>query len=248
MKLLNFYFALIVSFLIFGPKNAFAELIEVPKNCRQQNKFPCHLRAIEMPYQVKFQDHFVHLSEGSNIRFLENEIELLRGQFWISSQSPVKVLTSFAKIDVDGDAWLVLEPEKMVIKNMNAKLAFKMVNNSPFSVPIGFENWVSGIDQNGKLVQGLLRPLDLKATSTLWVKTFRVPKEEAKKSIEEFVELWRGNVEKGADFYRAVASEKLKKEQEKELIKEQRRKQAAEENAELKKLFRSRNGLTDQGL
>lgn len=238
-----------IFFLLLVPKASYAFLVEEPKGCLTAKHEACSLRAVDIPYQIKAGTYSLNLSAGSAVSFRQNQIIPLQGNFWIESSSEIELVTPYVKVKFKGNLWVESQPGKTTIRNLNTEIMdLQTARKSVEILPSGFENWYSGLDSSQQVVTGVMQPLPYKETIRSWVKTFRVPKDKSIELVSKWKPLWKKNVEISSDFYAQVAKEKLLSQQAKDDLEFEQKAKRAYEQEQLRKLYRMRHSLTDQGL
>jgi hypothetical protein len=114
-------------------------------------------------------------------------------------------------------------------------------------LPVGFENWYAGMDSNNQFLHGVFKPIEAKEFIASWVRQMRVPPQTAREKVADWKEIWKTNVAHGSLIYEQVAKRHMASEDAREQASLRKQKAREEERRMLRRLYRAKNGLLEQG-
>lgn len=240
---------------LLAPCFSFAEsFIDLPKGCYGKQSYPCTLTVEKGFLSLMRSESVVHLSkEGVLAFFAPDQMQLLKGQIWIQGAKHVTLkMSSVLKLEVDGD-WLVSfvgHSNQVNILNLNGQAKF--VSQSVFeneSIPVGFENWYSGIATNGQVLRGIIRPIENESFLKNWMPISGMSLAASKHKFKNYKENWQGVIEESANFYQQVVARRVASAEAAQDRKDARARLLQQEQAKFRKMFRQKLGLENsQGI
>jgi len=222
-------------------------LVDEPVSCLEKMNYPCAVRALSSG-SLNWEGNLLRLSVGTSVLLYgDRQFRLIAGTLGVNAEQPMTVHEATVQVEAQGDVWFEKPQKKQIfVKNLNGQIRIKVKQKAGVSsgpdqeLPPGFENWYAGMNSEGRVEQGTLRPLDPKKVLKSWNRLYRYPRQEAETKVELYKELWRSAPEAVSKLYaesaqRMVAS--LEAEKEREHQQQEARKL---EKAKLLKMFKSR--------
>jgi len=241
-KVLSFLWVLLL--LTQVSQAAFASnLIDEPKSCLKNLKFPCAVRAIEDGQSLSLNGFEINFSSGTNLLLAsQQKLQLLDGKIWLRGGNEIEVTTGSVHFIVNGDIWIEeLKGERVFVRNMDGRLKVSSaLTEIEQQIPVGFENWYALLNTKGALQQGVLKTIEPRRFLTDWSKISHLSKSQVIESVQAYKEKWKGNVEASAQLYQEVVNRQLASVQELELEKARRAREKEAQQAKLREMYRSR--------
>jgi hypothetical protein len=224
-----------------------AQLVDLPRGCFTQKKFPCQVRVTSSFLAFDLGLQKFHLGAKSSLLFISAEqIQLLQGDLWIQQSDSLGLKFSPAlKMVVSGE-WLIRKAPQAQTHVFNLAGQSKFDSQFVFpseSVPVGFQNWYGLIDSNGEISRGVIRPIQIKEFLKTWIPLSGLSMAEIRKSTLSYREAWGDSLERSAKLYQEIVERRLASHEDKALRLQDKRRQAEIERAQLRRMFRERNGL-----
>ena len=219
-------------------------LVDEPTGCLSSNKNPCWFKTQSQPADVRLPGQVIHMAPQSIVERRPDFMKLLEGRVWIEAQSSSKWVTNFTEIEALGDFAMKHSEKKTSVQNLSGdSRVFLKISRQELQLPVGFENWVSGLDRTKAQAVGTLRPLDLKDFLVSFSRSFRITHSVVQDHLIPWQKGWSGNVERSSQIYSDSVHRQMASLQEQENLKKQRQKREIQQNDNLRKMFREKNGL-----
>ena len=224
---------------------AHEKMVDEPRACWKTQTFPCAVRAIKNKVQFDNAQGIYHLSKNTSLLFKSGkDFELLEGYAWVETKAEIQVSTALWQAHVQGEFWVQRNGKRVLIRNLSGQLHL-LSSQVAFheEIPVGFENWYEGLNDEGVLYRGTLRPIALKDFVVHWFKVFSGSKTQAVQKMSEYKSYWSGSVQASGELYQKVILRRMASVQDSELKHQQKKAAVLREQEEFKKMFRNRNGL-----
>lgn len=222
------------------------EFADSPAGCFSKNIYPCSLRVTGsfLSFEREFQKY--HLGDGSAVLFLSaDEIQLLQGVLWIRESKDLTVKVSPPlRMRISGEHIFQKKGLDLHVFNVDGLVQFKsaFVFQSE-ALPKGFQNWYGQVDSSGQVSRGMIRPISMGDFLRAWMPVSGASLAEAKKMILHCKENWKDAVEISAGIYQEVAERRIASDQAKIRLSQEAKRRKLTEQAQLRQMYRSKNGL-----
>lgn len=239
---------LFVSFLfVCSMAQADYGFVDSPEQCFVKHRYPCSLRVSQGFLSFERESQKYHLAEKSSLLFVSpSQVQLLQGRVWVQDSKSLRIkISSALQMTISGEWFFEKQMDSTLLaRNLSGEALF----NSKFvfaheSLPLGFQNWFGPVDSTGQISRGVIRPIAVADFLRAWLPLTGLSVAESKKRSQNYKSLWAGNVEQSATLYKQVVQRRLASQQEKAQKKADQRAKRLAEQAELKKMFRQKNGL-----
>ena len=214
------------------------KIVDEPKGCFSSKSYPCAVKSLARN-KIEQDTAVLNLEKNSILVFYSKDhFRLLEGLFYFKGLSQNTIETNQVQFSASGELMLSISVARSEVFNMNAELIWPEKTQPVSTPPVGFQNWYGY--SNSQFSEGVIGPIQWVKFIKLWA-PFIGTEAEATKNIAFFKEIWAGNTEQASEYYLLVTTRKIANE---EKIQSERRKRIVEnkeENARLKKLFRSRS-------
>lgn len=229
--------------------------VDYPVGCRAKQMFPCSIKSSALVTDFKFGDAEWVFNRGAAV-FAEDSksFKVLHGVAWMKSESEIKILGSGWHLVASGDVYFDTDSQrKLVVKNFAGSVRLESDRVTTFSddvIPVGFENWYSGLGlepgaKSWALQRGLLEPIQTEKMFSEIIPLMNGRKASKLERLKSYRESWSGNTQASADFYKQIALNRRAEAQ--AIIDKERARRLAEqrERTKLREMFKERNGLID---
>jgi hypothetical protein len=191
------------------------------------------------------------LNKGTSVLLYgDSQFRVLLGQVGVKTQKPSTVHEASVQLLIEGDIWLEKPNTKEIqVKNLSGSvqilpLPLSQAQGNSVSekqtLPPGFENWFAGMNSEGLVQQGTLRPIVAKKFLRQWNSLYRLPKAQAEKAILSYKEIWKEAPTQIAQLY-AVSAQRMVASLEAERARQEQNELARrQERKRLLKLYRDR--------
>lgn len=243
---MSFFSFLIIVTFSFLKANAY---VDEPLGCLQAEKLPCAVRATFAGEKFHYKKREVQANwlaaKKASWVLDEQGFKFISGQVWLQSSVQFSVRTNSVVTLANSELWLESVEERTKIANLsgdslNLKLA---ATGEKQSLPVGFENWFSGLDSAGQVSHGVPKAVDKVQFFKDWAQKLRVSDSFAKEKIAEWKEQWKNIASLSSEIYSGAVKRAIAQQEQKELKEIQARERKREEQRKLRKMFRARNGL-----
>ena len=243
-------------FILLGTSGGFAHdqkettslkwLVDEPEQCLNQKKYPCAIRALSTG-TLHWEGVSFRIHKSSSLLFSgEHQFRLLQGVVGVQSpEESVTLREATLILQARGDVWFEKPLQKQIlIRNLNGDVKLSLLHPMESSteqvIPPGYENWYSGMESHGNILQGTLRPLDPKKFLHSWNQLYRWPKSEAQEKLEVYKKLWGPAPVQIAELY-SVSAQRMVASLEAEKLREQERESSRKaERAKILKMYKDR--------
>jgi hypothetical protein len=229
--------------------------VDEPAGCWGARKIPCAVRATKAgeafyysrPGAESFQFELIAAKKASWLLQQEG-LKLLEGELWVKSSRDLRVETNQIFAVAQGEFWIQLQGSKTELKNLEAEFTRLQMTGLPgdgkrVSLPVGFENWYGGLNSDGDLNVGVLRPIDRVPFFSSWARQMKVSKPLAVEKIEKWREIWQAATDASSELYARVVERKIASEENRLREVQRRKDEAASEKRQLLQMFRERHSL-----
>ena len=185
--------------------------ISYPENCLGRVS-PCSLRISTDKWS--FDAGNVHLRATANTILIESEKakewKLVEGTLWVENAPSLKVKTVSAEAEgSSGQYWVFAQKDRIVFRNISAKLVVTLKDHSKLDVPRGFEIWVGPVNSEAQVEHGMVEPVDLKSHLKAWYELYPGTKSQFVSEVQDLKDQWADLTEQSGDIYKKVVERKL---------------------------------------
>ncbi|PIS11364.1 MAG: hypothetical protein COT73_04490 [Bdellovibrio sp. CG10_big_fil_rev_8_21_14_0_10_47_8] len=221
--------------------------VDLPEGCFNKKVYPCALRVPSGFLRFERGHDVFQLGENSDLVFLgPKKFKLLKGRAWIQSKSDltIEVQPEFL-MSSQGEIYLEkLSSTGILIRNLDSELSISSSRLLPSeALPIGFQNWYSGMGTQGQIVRGVIRPIDGEEFLRSWLPLAGLSVAQAKRKVSEYREQWAQAVEMASKLYQEVVDRRQASVAEKEAQVQRVRLRRQTEKKKLREIFCQKNGL-----
>lgn len=239
---------LLFSLLIFSAASSWANdsYVVDQTGCLQQGVFPCALRA-EKRMTLEIGTLKIALSEGAMLNLLAaGEVQLLSGRFMLSGKWKS---TKMGAVETSGQAEFLAELSesgRVDVAMLSGDYVNVLYKQDLYErLSLGFGNWYDGVKQGGKLNAGVARPMFDPQTLQNYLSMSDGSRKEKLDRVIHY--------KKQSDEVRSVAAARYAKQlqgeldagHEAELKRQKQKRRQEQQNAELRRMFRQKNYLSD---
>lgn len=138
------------------------------------------------------------------------EWSLVEGSLWVQNAPSVLVKTISAEAEgSSGQYWIFIEKNRIVFRNISAKLIVTFKDQSKMEIPRGFEVWVGGVNSEARVEHGMVEPVDLKQHLKSWYALYPGTRQQFVSEVQDLKDQWSDLIEQSGDIYKKVAERKL---------------------------------------
>lgn len=221
--------------------------VDLPKNCYSKQEYPCTVTVESGVLTLVRENGKFNLSKNGVLAFFTAEkMQLLKGQMWISNAKGLETkISSILSLKIFGDLLVSKESrEKTRIVNLNGQIEFVSKNLFPSeAIPLGFENWYTGLAVNGQILRGIIRPIETETFLKSWVPISGMSLASSRHKFKQYKENWDGTVEESARFYQQIAERRIASAEEAEERRVRKMRSLQLERQKIRKMFRQKLGL-----
>lgn len=244
---------LLVSLILFTSSISFSavDYVELPEQCLAKKIFPCQLKAVSKELELEISGHRLVLEKNTMVEIRSNDqYRLLQGRVWFTPTKSAEgdrilILHSNLKIKFDGEIFVEkVSPETHTVYNLdsNVQIQSELIFQNEV-LPIGFQNWYGALATTGQISRGIIRPIDKDLLVRIWTPMSGLSFAEASAKLRILVKSWEKNVDLAAGLYQQVIERRLASQSEKENQAKLRKQKMQDLDAELRALYRQKNGL-----
>lgn len=227
--------------------NQHVYFVDYPDSCVKDRKFPCTIKSAKYPLQFESGKFKLFLDKETAVQMISAEkMQLMQGKLWVeASELSQMQVSANLKLNFQGELFCERRKDQVLqVLNLNAQISFdsKHVFQEE-ALPVGFENWYGALAVNGEILRGVIKPIEREVFLKAWTPLTGRPLAELRKKVKEYLDLWSGNVEASAAMYQEVVERSLASVREKQNAQARAAQKKADEQAELRRLYREKNGL-----
>lgn len=231
---------------------------DYPEQCFSKKQYPCSIKSDSLVHDLKFGVGTWTLNRGAALYAeSQSDFKVLHGVAWLNTKEEVKILSVGWYLSVSGDVYFDTDAQKkLVVKNFDGSVKLVSDRFKTFSddvIPVGFENWFSGLGlepglKSWALQRGQLSPIQTEKVFSEIIPMMSGRKATKLSKLQSYRNSWAGNVEETSSFYKQIA---LNRRAEAEaIVEKERARRLAEqrERSKLREMFKERNGLKEDSL
>ncbi len=174
----------------------------------------------------------------------ENTVQLVKGDFYIETEQPVKLQTPYAKIWCEGECKGLFSRTAVTleVKSLDGNWRITRAGEKTvYVVPAGLQVSIGEVAENGQAQMEFPQSLPWVPTIKQWASLYPGKVSEFKPELEKFRQVWREAVEAVSVLHQTVATRAVAShEAEVEQARRQRLAQLREDQG-LRNLFRDKN-------
>ncbi len=226
-------------------------LVDEPEKCFSQRIYPCSITSRDGNLKIVRDDLQINMSEDSVVTFEdERRLKILKGHLIFSSAHPVDMMvSSLLAFKVKGEIFAMIESPKTVrLYNLNAEIDF--IKGKLFQsevLPVGFENWYSGLNAHKQIDRGLIAPIERLSFLKKWGSVSLDSVAESRKKMKNYDKVWGDSVADASQFYQEVVERGIASENEKIAREIERKNKREKEKAFFRRMYREKVGLEAGG-
>lgn len=236
-----------IFFLLTVSQGVRAQVVDLPRDCFSQRKFPCQIRSSAGFLAFELGSQKYHLGPKSSMEIQSiDQISLLQGDLWVKDSMDLSFKISPALKMVLNGEWLLRKAPEARTQVFNLAGESKFISKFVFpseSVPTGFENWYGLMDSNGEVSRGVIRPIQITGFLKTWIPLSGLSMAEIRKATSVYRSQWGDSLEKSANLYREIVERRLASQEDRVRRSQEKRRQDESEKAQLRRMYRERNGL-----
>lgn len=182
------------------------DIKERPQGCLDK-QIVCALQTKESVFHLANPNFELHLGPSSIVlRNSSDEIEFVAGTLWLARYNKMTVKTVFGTVkSANGPFWIIQDKDRVWVRNVNAEVKITLRDGKELELPLGFQVWLSGLDQFGKSVVGIPETIPVESHIKLWSQLFPGTKDEFRKEVESIKWVWGSLPDKGSELYTKMA-------------------------------------------
>ena len=244
MRKLVFLFLILLS--PFGL--AASVFVDFPEACVSQKKFPCTVKSLKIPLQFNAEAVQYNLAPETSLKLESGtRFQILQGQAWVQSEAPVEIKIN-ANLNMGFQGEIFCHKGKDMnthIRNLNAsEIRFDSAHIfKQEALPTGFENWYGALATDGQILRGIIRPISKESFLADWMPLAGSNAAELRKKAKQYLDLWSEAVNESANLYQEIAERRLASVREKQNAQAQKAQKRNEQELELRRHYREKNGL-----
>ena len=224
-----------------------AEVLQEPKGCHNNSVLPCAYFIQGHHELIQWGDHKLRLSKGTSfIRLSQTEYSLVAGEALIETKSQLKASSVYGQVYIEkGRALLQVNNKRINFFSLSGLVLYQPRGNTEKTfLPVGFNNFMSRVRENGISDSGYPKPAELDELLPLWASVFtKAETKDLENQISDFRGPWRLAAEKAGPWYVETVKRQIAAlEAEREKTRRIRAAKLKEENF-FKEMFRRRNHL-----
>lgn len=221
--------------------------VDFPAGCIKDKRYPCTIKSAKMPLEFEIGRGQYSLGEQSALRLESaSKSQLLQGSAWVrAGENQEFKINANVMIEFSGDIFAEKSKDMLMhVKNLNAEINFhsKHVFKEE-SLPVGFQNWYGSLAVDGQVLRGIIRPIEKEVFLKSWMPLAGGSAAELRKLAKSYLDLWVDTISASGDLYQQVAERRLASVKEKEKQATDRAQKKRHEEADLRRLYREKNGL-----
>jgi hypothetical protein len=238
MSWLKQYFIFVLFFTADIHVKASNDFRERPTGCLN-NEATCALQTQKDVFHFKNPRSEFHLAPQSLvIRNSSENFELVKGTAWFEKFENMTVKTIYGEVKaVEGPFWVIEAKDRIWVRNINSKITIQPRNGKPMELPVGFQVWMAGVDENGKPLTGIPEVIPVETHIKIWSQLYPGKKEDFKNEVEELKWTWGPVADRAAQLYVKIVDRQKQMAEDREAEIQRRKLATEQENQKVRNLF-----------
>ncbi len=231
-------FAFVFFFALDVRVRASNDLRERPVGCLKETH-SCALQTKKSVFHFKNASSEFHMGPSTLVlRHSLEKQEFISGTLWNEKYSKMSVETIFADVkSAAGPFWVLGDKDKIWVRNVNADISLHLRDGRKLELPIGFQVWIGGLDENGKSTFGIPEMIPVEKHIRAWSYLFTGTKEEFKQEVDQVKWTWGSLPERSSQLYLNMARYRDNLENQRQGKIQRRELAASEQRKQMKSLY-----------
>lgn len=217
--------------------------LQEPLNCLDTGERCAVKTSSGRKHQLEVGENQVTLGSATSVvRLSANRVTLVSGTLLVKSEESFFIESEYGKI-IFKSAYAIVEKEA---KKLNLRViqgeAFIQPRgkNEMYAIEPGQTNWLGEVDRSGAAQTGMSIPIDFEDHALQWSSLYSQKKDQFKKELKEFAQVWRLASKKSAAYHQELAQRRVASLKDEHQKRQTRIKKRQEYEASLRALFRKK--------